>query len=58
MRIPPPPADGMCEWHCGNRATHYCNGCGKWICNSPKCNAYSIADSFGFPVERFLNRRE
>lgn len=26
-----------CEW-CGAPATHYCNGCGKCICNATDCD--------------------
>ncbi len=25
--------------YCGGASTHFCAGCGKMVCNSPKCNA-------------------
>jgi hypothetical protein len=46
----PPPADGMCQWHCGRPYTHFCDGCGKWICSHPWCLARSGALALGFPV--------
>lgn len=33
-----------CAW-CGEPATHYCTGCGKWICNKPSCIANSAASA-------------
>jgi hypothetical protein len=31
---------------CGKRpATHFCTGCGKWICDSPVCAARSAVDT-------------
>ncbi len=31
---------------CGtNEATHYCSGCGKWICDGPACAMKSAAES-------------
>lgn len=45
---PSPPPDGMCQWHCGKRATHFCYGCGKWICDGVMCNLKSAANTFGF----------
>lgn len=33
----------LCEWNCGRIATHFCSGCGKWICSSPGCLAKSTA---------------
>lgn len=25
--------------YCGGASTHFCAGCGKMVCNSPRCNA-------------------
>lgn len=30
---------GFCEYCKLKLATHYCYGCGKYICNSPACIA-------------------
>ncbi len=32
-----------CEMNCGLEATHFCNGCGKWLCDSMKCNTLAAA---------------
>lgn len=37
-----------CEWGCGRLATHFCSGCGKWICSHPWCIAKSVAYTAGF----------
>jgi hypothetical protein len=42
--------------YCDNFATHFCNGCGNWVCNSPKCNAKAVAKTLGFPVSTSRNR--
>lgn len=39
-----------CEW-CGAAATHYCDGCGKCICDRKACRAKSVAYMLGFPVK-------
>lgn len=31
-----------CHW-CGADATHFCRGCGKWICSAPLCVLKSAA---------------
>lgn len=31
-----------CEW-CGDKATHFCGACGKWICSKAACKAKSVA---------------
>jgi hypothetical protein len=35
----------MCQ-QCGKKpATHYCSGCGKWICDSALCAAKSAVQT-------------
>lgn len=43
-----PPPGQMCQWNCGALATHYCNGCGKWICSGLACLRKSVALGLGF----------
>lgn len=35
-----PPPGQLCHW-CGRAATHFCNGCDRWICDSDTCAASS-----------------
>lgn len=44
--------------YCGGIATHYCNGCGNWVCNSAWCNARAVAATLGFPVKKFGESQE
>lgn len=37
----------FCFW-CGKPATHYCTGCGHWICDSLTCRFKSVAQTLGF----------
>lgn len=30
-------------YYCGEVATHFCFGCGHWLCNSAHCNAQAAA---------------
>ncbi len=39
-----------CEWGCGRMATHYCYGCGKWVCSHPLCVAKSALSA----LKRFV----
>ena len=42
---------GPCWW-CNAPATHYCSGCGHYICSSAACIAKSVAATLGFPVAK------
>lgn len=37
-------ADQKC-FYCGQPATHFCSGCGHYICLSAKCNFQATADA-------------
>ena len=36
----------LCAW-CGQPATHFCEKCGKWICDSVLCGLKSVAVALG-----------
>lgn len=36
----PEPQGEACEW-CGEPATHFCTGCGKWVCDALACGLKS-----------------
>jgi len=36
---------GKCGWCGKNDATHFCKGCGKWICDSALCVARGAASA-------------
>ncbi len=38
------PAGTRCHY-CGGQATHFCSGCGHYICLSAKCNIQAAADA-------------
>ena len=38
-----------CYW-CGDDATHYCTGCGKYVCDKWLCKTKSIAATLGVKV--------
>jgi hypothetical protein len=32
-------------FYCGEVATHFCYGCGHWLCNSAHCNARAAGEA-------------
>lgn len=37
--------------YCGAPATHFCDGCGQWVCDRFLCNAKGAAKTLGIPVK-------
>lgn len=37
--------------YCGDPATHFCSGCGNWICDRVLCNAKGAAKTLGIPIK-------
>ncbi len=33
----------ICEYCNIREATHFCSGCGHWVCSNVRCNAAAIA---------------
>lgn len=45
------PFEPMFCGYCGAPATHFCSGCGKWICDRFLCNAKGAAVALGIRVK-------
>lgn len=45
----------MCAY-CGDRATHFCSGCGNWICDRALCVIKGAAKTLGIPVNTLAER--